>query len=393
MGAGAGAGPDAVRLAVVRAAMERFARGEAVAQRSPLYAHLAALAARDDALCAVAADARPGQPPPNLFFAAVHALLLAGAGDGDGGGDGDNDAGVERRLAAYYPSVGGTRAPDAALDDAFRAFVDARRDPLRVLLRTRLVQTNEVRRCALLLPALRAISDDAAITGGGAPLALIEIGPSAGLNLLPDRYAYDYAGTAAGDPASPLRLATEVRGEQPPVAPVPRVASRLGIDLHALDVRNDHDVRWLEALTWPEHDERRRVLRAAVGVARANPPTVVGGDLFELLPAAFADAPRDAAATLIATFVLNQFSREMLDRLRDLVLAASRRRPIWMVLLAANHWIGAPSPPDGTADLWLVRVRNGEGVAQSLARVDPHGWWIEWHPGPGLAWPPGRFMG
>jgi hypothetical protein len=369
-------GVDARRVEWTQRYFDRFGRVEAAAQRSPVYEQLSALVAADVQLATLAAESRAGQPPANLFFAAVHALLLAGAAD--------------HPLAAYYASVGGTRSPDPGLDVAFRDFVLAHRDPLRVLLHTRLVQTNEVRRCGLLLPAFRAIGDDAAVDAGGAPLALVEIGPSAGLNLLFDRYRYDYSGTPAGDPASPLHLDVEVRGAPPPVTPVPAVASRLGIDLHALDVRSERDVRWLEALTWPEHEERRRVLRAAVGVARADPPRVVSGDVFDLLPGAFAAAPPGAAATLVATFVLNQFDHEMRDRLRDLVLAASRRRPIWCVLMGADQWVGAPPAADGAVHLWLVRARDGEGVAQRLATADPHGWWIEWDPGPVRAWPPGR---
>jgi hypothetical protein len=46
------------------------------------------------------------------------------------------------------------------------------------------VQQNEVRRCTLLLPAF-------ALAAGTvrSPLALVEVGASAGLNLLFDRYA------------------------------------------------------------------------------------------------------------------------------------------------------------------------------------------------------------
>src|SRR4029077_9542595 len=142
---------------------------------SAVYAQLAASVARDDELLAVAREARAGQPLPNLFFSAVHMLLDDCRGD---------------PLAEYYASMGGSRAPDRALDAAFRAFTLAHRDAVIDLMRTRLVQTNEVRRSVCLLPAFATISD----ASGGAPLALFEIGASAGLNLLFDRYGYSYNG-------------------------------------------------------------------------------------------------------------------------------------------------------------------------------------------------------
>lgn len=185
----------------LRRVFHRFAEAEAVPQGSPIYERLCEVVAGDDLLIDVAAEAAPGQPVPNLFFGAVHALL-----------DEHRDA----ELAEYYPSLGSTRPVDDDIGEAFRSFVIHHRDSIVDLLRTRLVQTNEVRRSAVLLPAFATASHEA----GGAPLALIEIGASAGLNLLFDRYAYRYSGVAAGDPASPLVLETEIRGGTPPIESV-----------------------------------------------------------------------------------------------------------------------------------------------------------------------------
>jgi hypothetical protein len=241
---------DQARLARLRRHFEHFGRVEARAQRSPLYELLSEAVLADEELLSLAAQAQAGQSPPNLFFAAVQYLLEEHRDD---------------LLAAYYPALGGSRAPDPAAGEALRAFASRHRESLVRLLHSRLVQTNEVRRSALLLPAFRFASDAA----GGAPLALIEIGSSAGLNLLVERYAYDYSGVAAGDQASPLRLTVQARGAMPPVAPSPAIASRYGIELEALDVRDADDMCWLRALLWPEHDERRSVLRAAVEVPAA----------------------------------------------------------------------------------------------------------------------------
>ena len=163
---------------------------EVVGEDSPLYAQVCRLVAESPPLLALAA--RAAEETPMIFLAAIHDELLREPDD---------------ELAAYYPTVGGRRAPDAALGPALERFCAAREEPLAHTLATRRTQTNETARCAGLLPAFAAVAS-------GRPLAQIEIGASAGLNGLWDHYAYDYAGTPAGDPDSPLRIACELRGER-----------------------------------------------------------------------------------------------------------------------------------------------------------------------------------
>src|SRR6185436_15630735 len=135
-------------------------------------------------------------------------------------------------LAAYYASLGGSLLPAPRAGELFAAFCAAHRAAIVEILHTRIGQTNEGRRSALLLPAFAHVYADTF-----RPLALIEIGPSAGLNLLFDRYGYEYGpGERAGRPDSPLLLRSESRGDPVPLL-VPLVASRVGIDLNPLDVR------------------------------------------------------------------------------------------------------------------------------------------------------------
>ena len=160
---------------------ERFAALEADGH-SRLYGRLARAVATDRELLSLAAHAAPGQPAPNLFLAAVHHLLLGGA---------------DHPLRRFYPSVGGHGRGDPA--PAFRDFCRVHREYLAALLAARRVQTNEVRRCALLVPAIgaawRRLEER--------PLALVEVGAAAGLNLGWDRYRYVYVPQGSwGNPAS-----------------------------------------------------------------------------------------------------------------------------------------------------------------------------------------------
>jgi hypothetical protein len=239
---------------------QRFAQREC--HVSPLYARLALGIAEDPEVLAIAAPARPGQPRPNLFLAAVHFLLLQG---------------VSHPLAGFYPSLAAAPAPTADPYPSFRAFCLGHAEALRQLIATRLVQTNEVRRCACLLPGFALV----ARRGKHRPLALVEIGASAGLNLLWDRYGYEYsAGRRCGDENSPVQLSCSVRRKACPPLPTawPAVASRVGLELNPLDVRDADAVLWLRALLWPDEAGRAEMLAGAVHIAQQAPPRLLGGD-------------------------------------------------------------------------------------------------------------------
>src|SRR3954452_6380034 len=199
------------------AAFRCFARGVAT-HDSPLYGRLGELVAGSPALIALAAHSR--EASPTLFFAAVHDELLR-----------DPD----HALARYYPTVGGG-GPGPGLGAALEDFCAARAGRLEATLAGRRAQTNETGRCSALLPAFAAVAD-------GRPLALIEIGASAGLNLRWDRYAYDYGTRRAGAADSRLTIACELLGAHVPPLEVTPVASRIGIDLAPPDPLDPEDAR------------------------------------------------------------------------------------------------------------------------------------------------------
>lgn len=148
---------------------------------------------------------------------------------------------------------------------------------IRRTILTHATQTNEVGRLATLLPAFARIEG---------PLALVEVGASAGLCLYPDRWAYDWTTDTGhvvlGDGPA---LACRVKGEAPLPDRLPDVGWRGGVDLHPLDVTSAEDMAWLTTLVWPEHDDRRARLRHAIEIARLELPAIVRGNLLEELPA------------------------------------------------------------------------------------------------------------
>jgi len=180
------------RLEELSQKFEVFAVAEA-AGSSPLYERLSNFVAHDGELLGLAAAAATG-PETNLFFAAAQYLLLR-----------EPDA----PLAVFYPSLGGTADPGAGVEKTFRDFCLDRREAMEGLLGTRRVQTNEVRRSASLLLALEQV----ARLEPWRPLALVEIGSSAGLNLLVDRYSYDFGESCVpAGRVAPVHLRVEDRG-------------------------------------------------------------------------------------------------------------------------------------------------------------------------------------
>ena len=207
------------------AQFRHFAEFE-VREQSPLYEAVCYAISDSEQLLALAAQASPGQPPPNLILGVLHYLLAEHRED---------------PLAGYYASLGGGESPDGQLASRLRDFASEHSSEISRLMQTRLVQTNEVRRAAAVLIAAAAASrgfEDA-------PLALIEIGPSAGLNLNFDRYHYDFGnGLEAGPPRSVCRIDCDARGTliaQDIAMPV--IASQIGLDINPLDVGDERDAR------------------------------------------------------------------------------------------------------------------------------------------------------
>jgi hypothetical protein len=311
------------------------------------------------ALLDMVADTPAGQPAPNLLLGAVHALLLDGA---------------EHPLREYYPTcVDDPRDPDeGAPVEQFESFCLAHEGTIPDIASTRRVQTNEVGRAAVLLPAFASVARRA-----DEPLALVEVGASAGLNLLWDRYRYEYATDAGplvrGDPDSPVEIRSELRGERRPPLPgsSPDVAERVGIDLNPLSVTDEADASWLRALVIPDQLRRHERLAAAIDLAREDPPALVAGDALDVLPDVLADLPDEATPCVFSTLTLYQFEDDEVASLRATLRDASRERPV--------HWLsGDPDSPTGTPTYRHVAFEDGDPLERELATHAAYGEWIEW---------------
>jgi hypothetical protein len=291
---------------------------------SPAYERLSLAISRDDEVLALIGTLPAAKRRPNLLYGVVR-LLAGPVGD----------------------------------PDAFHEFTVANWAAIEAQMRTRATQTNEAGRCAVLLPVLAGLPQ---------PLALLEVGASAGLCLYPDRYTYRYGEHPVGS-GEPV-LECTITGTAAPAAR-PEVVWRAGLDLNPLDVTDPADVAWLDALIWPEHAHRRARLRAAAAVAAADPPLLIRGDLVHDLPALAARAPAGATLVVFHTSVLYQVS------------AARRKAFADVVRGLPGHWIANEDPdvlrydalpPAPDHALHNVLALDGTPVAWTRA----HGQAIAW---------------
>jgi hypothetical protein len=311
----------------------RFVQHEAH-RRSLLYEELANEVARDLPTLGFLSDLIPSKRQPNLLFAAMRCVC-------------------------------GT----ANSWQEFRESLNTHRDQIRETMMKRRTQTNEPARCATLLPLLALLPQ---------PLALLEIGASAGLCLLPDLYSYKYNDGTFIAPSSHV-------GVTPPVflcttnakTPIPdcnvEVVWRAGLDLEPVDLHDQDGTTWLEALVWPGEHDRLRLLRQAIDVARNAPPQVIKGDLRVNLPELAAQAPSHATLVIFhsAVLVYIETAAER-DALADVIAGLGA---VWISNEISEVSPCENKPPNGfcpSGQFLLARDK------MPIACLDPHGSFAAW---------------
>ena len=300
---------------------------------SPSYEALCRAVAGSEAICALLDRLPPVKRQPNLLLGAVRFL----------GGPVDEPA-------------------------SFLNFVTARWGAVADTMMAHRTQTNEPGRCASLLPLLAALPQ---------PLALVEVGASAGLCLYPDRYSYRYTTTLGehrlGD--SEIVLSCAVTGPVPLPDQLPEVVWRAGLDLNPLQANREDDRRWLASLVWPEQIDRADRLDQALDLVAADPPRLVAGDLLVDLPGLIVDAPADATLVVFHSAVLAYLDPAQRNRFTDLMRALKSTREV--------HWLSNEAPGVIPGTDMNPRPRGRFILAHDqvpVAVTGPHGQSLAWLP-------------
>ncbi|GHO48567.1 DUF2332 domain-containing protein [Ktedonospora formicarum] len=306
----------------------------AFAQISPLYESFAQQLEEDHEMEALVALVDPDQPILVTFFTAVNVLLYGEPGD---------------PLAAFYPSFTSSPCPVGEAYPYFRDFCLRHQKAFQQMLPTMRLQTNEPTRCSNLVPAFESVFR----LGHRRPLAMIEIGCSAGLNLRWDQYRYYYLDgddpqdeqprvlASFGNPLSPALIRCTLAGDMRPPLPygitMPPVAQRVGIDLAPLDIEKEEDQRLLRACIWPEEMARHQLLRATISMARKEHPlSIIKGDACEMLPTVLEALPPGVTPCIYHSYALEQGPVQVRDQILALIEEASATRDLYRVSLEIN---------------------------------------------------------
>ena len=231
-------------------------------------------------------------------------------------------------------------------------------------------QTNEAGRSANFIAAMLWLAEQ------GLPprFQCLEIGSSAGINLMLARYHYDLAGVKVGPEPGAMRFQPEWTGSPPPDREI-EIVSTKGCDVAPVDLTDPAQALRLKAYIWPEHTVRFERMAAAVVEAAKSAPDLVQMNAADFIESELAK-PQEAGSTrvLMHSIVWQYVPEDQQARVTAAMEAAGAKatpeRPLAWISLEANRVLHVH---EMTGRYW-----PGNGEPQLLARAHPHGASIEW---------------
>lgn len=231
-------------------------------------------------------------------------------------------------------------------------------------------QTNEAGRSANFIAAMLWLADK------GLPprFQCLEIGSSAGINLMLDRYHYDLGGVQVGPEPGAIRFKPEWQGDPPPDRGIAIVSTR-GCDVAPVDLADPDQALRLKAYIWPEHTVRFERMEAAVAEARKSPPDLLAMNAADFVEAELARPQAEGTTRMLMHSIVWQYvPDEQKARVTAAMEAAGARatpeRPLAWVALEANRVLHVHE--------MVVRYWPGGDEGEVVTRAHPHGAWIAW---------------
>lgn len=228
-------------------------------------------------------------------------------------------------------------------------------------------QTNEPMRSGVLMAGLLEVA-----RRHGPAIDILEIGSSAGLNLLIDRYRFDLGGVAVGPADAPVAIVPDWRGTPPPAVPI-RIDRVRGVDIQPLDATDPVVATRLSGYIWVDQPERQERLAAATAMLRQRPVDLVAGDAVGWLRDRLVEPQAAGVTRVLMHSVVWQYLGD--DRraaigamMAQAAAAATPDRPLAWVRMEPDRVLQRQE--------LIVQSWPGNGEAQMLATAHAHGAWI-----------------
>ena len=231
-------------------------------------------------------------------------------------------------------------------------------------------QTNEAGRSANFIAAMLWLADRRL----PARFQCLEIGSSAGINLMLDRYAYDLGGVKFGPADGVMHFAPAWQGTPPPARDIAIVSTK-GCDVAPVDLMHPAQALRLKAYIWPEHTIRFERMDAAIRAASARKPDLVEATAADFVEAELAKPQVSGTTRMLMHSIVWQY------------VPADQQARVTAAMEAAGA-LAAPDAPlawvmveaDRSVHRHKLTVRYWPGGAAEvqLAWSHPHGAYVAW---------------
>ncbi|MEM9822344.1 MAG: DUF2332 domain-containing protein [Bacteroidota bacterium] len=322
---------------------------------SQLYYQLAHDVSKTPYLLSLAAHCAPRQPVPNLFFAAIHYLLLKSQ---------------EEVLADYYPSICKKKVEKIPIE-LFNKFCQDKETTIIAILKNKIVQTNTINRTAYLMPIFSSCFKEEPFVN------LVDIGCSSGLTMNFDLYTYDYGiGQEWGN--SDVKIKTNLRaGKLPYFKDMVTIKRKIGIDQNPLDLNIEDNAIWLKSLIWPDLSERFNRLAAAIGMATQSQIELYQAHQTQQFRKLIQQIPSQEALAVYHTHVLYQFSISERTEFWSMLDQIGQQRD-FIYLAVEGNTVFDPTQEHREVLIQLTHYKDGKKRRKPMGQTDGHATWIKW---------------
>ena len=323
---------------------------------SDLYYRLSFQIANDAQLLNIAANTRQGQPIPNIFFAAIHYLLLKNQ---------DNE------LANFYPSIKRYLSTEIPFD-IFKTFCLANKNEIKKIISTRIVQTNVINRCSYLMPIFSKL-----ITEESKPTTLIDIGTSAGLTLNFDKYQYCYDDKIIYGQSNVIVKSKIVDLEVPTIYDISQPIIKIGIDQNLIDPTDKDEIMWLKALVWTDQLERFIAIDEALKLDELKNIKFIRVDTVLDFERVILKTDKTQNLIIYATHVLYQFNQNQKGEFYSMLERIGQFRDFYFLSVEGIKPLLEKYNSKETV-IELTSYKNKYKTETFIAETNGHGNWIKW---------------